>query len=104
MPIKKIANHLNTEARCDHAIISVFTNSKKGHFTCSEAKLFEALEFSIGDTYKYYQVHLTTYPSIAVHVTGDKDKIDKNGNDLRKAIVKTLNDLHDIGNVQLKKP
>ena len=104
MPIKKVANQLNTEARGENAVISVFTNSKKGHFSCSEAKLFENLEFSIGDTYKYYQVHLTTYPSIAVHVTGDKDKIDKNGNDLRKAIVKTLNDLHDIGNIQIKKP
>jgi hypothetical protein len=103
MPIKKVANQLNTEARGEDAVISVFTNSKKGHFTCSEAKLFEALEFSIGDPYKFYQVHLTTYPSIAVHVTGDKDKILKNGNDLRKAIVNTLNDLHDISNVRIYK-
>ena len=104
MPIKKTPNQLNTDARNEDAVISIFTNSKKGHFSCSEAKLFESLEFSIGDTYKFYQVHLTTYPSIAVHVTGEKDKIAKNGNDLRKVIVKKLNDLHDIGNVQIKKP
>ena len=104
MPIKKVANQLNTEARCDDAIISIFTNSKKGHFSCSETKLFESLESCIFDTHKFYQVHLTTYPSIAVHVTGDKDKISENGNELRKAIIKTLNDLHDIGNVQLKRP
>ena len=104
MPIKKVANELNTEARSEDAVISVFTNSKKGHFTCSEAKLFETLEFCIGDTYKFYQVHLTTHPSIAVHVTGDKDKIATNGNQLREAIIKTLTDLHDIGNVQIKKP
>jgi hypothetical protein len=102
MPIKKTPNQLNTDARNEDAVISIFTNSKKGHFTCSEAKLFEALEFSIGDTYKYFQVHLTNYPSIAVHVTGDKDKIAKNGNQLREAIIKTLTDLHDSGNVQLK--
>jgi hypothetical protein len=103
MPIKKVANQLNTEARVEDAVISVFTNSKKGHFSCSEAKLFESLEFSIGDTHKYYQVHLTTYPSIAVHITGDKDLIAKNCSDLRNAIVKTLNDLHDIGIVRIKK-
>jgi len=103
MPIKKVANQLNTEARGEDAVISVFTNSKKGHFSCSEAKLFESLEFSLSDPYKFYQVHLTTYPSIAVHITGDKDKIATNGNQLREAIIKTLIDLHDIGNVQIKK-
>lgn len=101
MPIKKVANQLNTEARVEDAVISIFTNSKKGHFSCSEAKLFERLEYCIHDTYKFYQVHLTTYPYIAVHITGDKVKIDKNSSDLREAIVKTLSDLHDIGNVQL---
>ena len=104
MPIKKIPNQLITDARSEDAVISIFTSSKKGHFSCSEAKLFESLEFCIVDPYKFYQVHLTTYPSIAVHITGDKDKIATNGNQLREAIIKTLTDLHDIGNVQLKKP
>lgn len=99
MPIKKIPNRLNTDARSDDAVISVFTDSKKGHFTCSESKLFESLEYAIKDPYKYYQVHLTTYPTIAVHVTGDKDKISKNGKEIRQAIVITLTELHDSGNV-----
>jgi len=103
MPTKKTPNNLITEARKDDAVISIFTNSKKGHFSCSEAKLFESLEFCIVDPYKFYQVHLTTHPAIAVHITGDKDKIATNGNQLREAIIKTLTDLHDIGNVQLKK-
>ena len=98
MPIKKIPNQLKTDARCDDAVISIFTNSKKGHFTCSEAKLFESLEYAIKDPYKYYQVHLTIYPTIAVHVTGDKDKIVENGKELRQAIVNTLTELHDKGN------
>ena len=101
MPVKKIANQLSTEARSEDAVISIFTKSKKGHFTCSEAKLFENLEFCIGDTYKVYQVHLTTHPFIAVHVTGEKDKIAQNSSYLREAIVNTLKELHDIGNVQL---
>lgn len=103
MPIKKTPNNLNTDARKDDAVLSVFTNSKKVHFSCSEAKLFESLEYCLHDTYKYYQVHLSTHPFIAVHITGDKDKISLNGNDLRQAIINTLSDYHEIGNVKLGK-
>ncbi len=101
MPIKKIPNNLNTDVRRDDAVLSVFTYSKKGHFSCTEAKLFENLEFCLRDTYKFYQVHLTTHPFIAVHVTGNKDKISVNGSAIRESIIKTLNDYLDIGNVKI---
>jgi hypothetical protein len=101
MPIKKIPNKLNTNYRRNDAVISVFTDSKKGHFNCSESRLFEHLESAIFDPHKYYQVHLTTHPSIAVHITGDKDKIDANESKLRLAIEQTLSELHDIGNVKI---
>ena len=100
MPIKKVANKLNTEARSEDAVISVFTNSKKGHFTCSEAKLFENLEDCLHDIHKFYQVHLTTHPTVAVHITGDADKLKNNEIDLRERIIATLTFFHDIGNVQ----
>ena len=103
MPIKKVANELDCDARKKHGVINIFTNSKKGHFTCSEAKLFELLEFCLNDTYKYYQVHLTTHPTIAVHITGEAEKIKKNEKDLRMKIIATLTELHDIGNVKIKK-
>ena len=100
MPIKSTPNTLFCEARADEAVINIFTQSKKGHFTCTEAKLFDALDDCLHDVQKYFQVHLTTHPYIAVYITGREDHIKKNEKDLRKKIIETLTSLHDIGNVR----
>jgi len=100
MPIKSIPNTLFCEPRADQGVVNIFTNSKKGHFTCTEAKLFEALDYCLHDTHKYFQVHLTTHPYIAVHITGEASMIKKNEKDLREKIIDTLTSLHDIGNVK----
>jgi hypothetical protein len=101
MPIKKTPNQLNFSFYKDAAVISIFTLSKKAHFSCSESKLFEILEDSIHDNYKYFQVHLTTFPFIAVHITGTPDKIEENEVRLRTAIEESLARYHERGNVKL---
>jgi hypothetical protein len=101
MPIKKIPNQLNCEARAGQAVLSVFTNSKKGHFSCNETKLYEALVSCIHDNYGFFQVHLTTHPFIAVHITGNQDKMDTHGNKMRSQIINALKENHDIGNVRI---
>ena len=100
MPKKIIANQLNCSARVNDGVINIFTYSKKGHFTCTESKLFESLEYCLHDIHKFYQVHLTTHPTVAVHITGDADKIKNNESDLRNKVIAVLTELHDIGNVQ----
>lgn len=100
MPIKSTANTLNCDYRSDEAVINIFTQSKKGHFTCTEAKLFDALDQCVYDSNGYFNVHLTTHPFIAVHITGEASKIKKYEKDLRKKILETLTSLHDIGNVK----
>jgi hypothetical protein len=98
MAIKKYAEKLNCDARKDDGVINIFTDGKKSHFTCTEAKLFETLELFLNDTYKFYQVHLTTHPTIAVHITGDAAKIKKNENELREKIIAALKSQHFKGN------
>jgi len=100
MPIKKTPNQLIFTVVEDDAVINIFTRSKKEHFTCSMPKLFDYLEFCIGDTYQYYQVHLTTYPNVAVHITGEITRIQANKAQLRAAIMKQLEELHDSGTIK----
>jgi len=68
MPIKKTPNHLNLRQDSSSHVLNFFTNSKKAHFSISEGKLYEELEIGVKRVNFNYQVHLTTYPFIAVHV------------------------------------
>ena len=68
MPIKKTPNHLNLRQDSSSHVLNFFTNSKKAHFSISEGKLYEELENGVKSVNFNYQVHLTTYPFIAVHV------------------------------------
>jgi len=76
MPIKKIKNIVNIKEMESVEILTFLTSCKKNHFSCSEAKLFELLESCFYESNRYYQVHLTTYPFIGVHVCGRSDKLD----------------------------
>jgi hypothetical protein len=98
MAIKKYVEKLNCDVRKDDGVINIFTDGKKSHFTCTEAQLFETLELFLNDTHKFYQVHLTTYPTIAVHITGNAAMIKKNENELREKIIAALNSQHFKGN------
>ena len=68
MPIKKIPNSVNILLADSKCLLSFVTNSKKDHFSVSEAKLFDSLQYCLRGINLNYQVHLTTYPNIAVHV------------------------------------
>jgi len=66
MPKKITLNQISLQEHED--VLSFFTFSKKNHFA-SDAKLYDALATSIHGINCNYQVHLTTYPYIAVHVS-----------------------------------
>jgi hypothetical protein len=68
MPIKKIPNSVNIQLVDSKNLLSFFTSSKKAHFSISEPKLFDSLQYCVRGINLNYQVHLTTYPNIAVHV------------------------------------
>ena len=68
MPIKKTPNSLYIQLASSENVLSFFTHSKKSHFSVSEAKLFDSLQYCLRGINLNYQVHLTTYPNIAVHV------------------------------------
>lgn len=75
MPKKKIPNTLNLVQASSDAIVSFITQCKKNHFDCSESKLYDSLNMAFYDSNGYYVVYLTTYPCIAVHITGRNDKL-----------------------------
>jgi hypothetical protein len=75
VPKKKIPNTLYlVHARSDE-IMSFITQCKKNHFDCSESKLYDSLNMAFYDSNGYYVVYLSTYPYIAVHITGRNDKL-----------------------------
>ncbi len=68
MPIKKIPNSIYIKHASSENVMSFFTSSKKSHFNISESNLFDSLSRCLRGININYQVHLTTYPNIAVHV------------------------------------
>ena len=68
MPIKKTPNQLNLKHVSNSHVLNFFTYSKKAHFEVNEGKLYDSLQYCLTGINVNYQVHLTTYPFIAVHV------------------------------------
>lgn len=75
-------------------VLNFFTGGLKSHYTCSEKQLHENLALALHTTGSYFQVHLTTYPQIAVHVRGREDKIKEHKDWIEKQIDGTLKKWH----------
>ena len=75
-------------------VLNFFTGGLKSHFTCSEKQLHENLALALRTTGGYFQVHLTTYPHIAVHVRGHVEKITEHKDWIETQIDDTLKNWH----------
>lgn len=74
MPKKIYTNTLSVdEAPSDCEVLNLYTRSKKGHFKVPMQKLYESIIDEIRDNYGYFQVRLSVYPLIAVHIYGRKE-------------------------------
>jgi hypothetical protein len=102
MPIKKIPNSLSVTRLDGNQILSFVTSSKKSHFTCSEAKLCEHIEWSTHTTGNYFLTYVSLFPTVAVHVYGRADILAKHADWLEGQISKCLADLHDDGKSKVK--
>ena len=90
MPKKKIPNTLNlVQARSDE-IMSFITHCKKNHFDCSESKLYDSLNMALNDIYSFFNLYLTTYPYIAVHIVGTSEKLKGKEQEFKEKIEATL--------------
>ena len=90
MPKKTTPNSLYlVHARSDE-IMSFITQCKKNHFDCSESKLYESLNFSLNDIYGFFNLYLSTYPYIAVHIAGTSEKLKGKEQDFKEKIEATL--------------
>ena len=56
-------------------LLTIRTNGKKAHFNCSDAKLYADLLDAVHTSTGYFNVYLTTYPKIAVHIDGSEEKL-----------------------------
>jgi len=97
MPIKKIPNQLNIHLVNQSEILNLLTRSKKSHFTITESKLCELLHDAIHTTGGFFNIYVSTYPYIAVHITGDTGKLDEYRDWLMEQVSNVLKDNHDIG-------
>jgi hypothetical protein len=103
MPIKYQPNELLISTTKSDELLSVFTGSKKSHFKCSEAKLYDELCKSIYSHSCGVLVYLTTFPHIAVHLYSMlKNDIKVNEELYYARVVEVLESQHSIGNVKPK--
>ena len=102
MPIKKHVNTLTVFEPPSNEMLSFITRSKRSHFTCSEAKLCEALEQSIYTIHRYFVAYVSFHPTVSVHVYGAQDQIKSHQQWLGESIEKTLKSLHDDGRDKIR--
>lgn len=101
MPIKKLSNILNIREVDSDTVLSVITDGKKNHFSCTLAKLCEMLVDATYTPTGYFNAYISTHPFIAIHIVGDKKMLDLHKNILIENVTKVLNDHHERGNVKI---
>jgi len=97
MPIKKYVNTLRVQKVAADQMLSFVTSSKKSHFTVSEARLCEHLQWVTHTTGGFFTTYVSLTPTVAVHVHGSADTLGKHVDWLEQQISKALSDLHDDG-------
>ena len=78
-------------------MLSFVTSSKKSHFTVSEARLCEHLQWVTYTTGGLFTTYVSLTPTVAVHVHGSADTLGEHVDWLEQQISKALSDLHDDG-------
>lgn len=75
-------------------LLTIRTNTKKSHYICTDAKLYEKLVNAVYTTGSFFNVNLSTYPQISVQINGRADKLVEHRDWLLKQIVDTLKENH----------
>lgn len=101
MPIKKIPNVLNVKELDSDTVLSIVTQSKKNHFSCSLSELCEKLVDATYTTSGYFNAYVSTHPFIAIHIVGDKKILKDHKQTLLKNISQVLDGYHQVGNVKI---
>ena len=74
MPKKIYTNTLTVgEVPSDCEVLNLYTRSKKAHFKVPMPKLYDSICWHLHDSSGFFQVRLSVYPYIAVHIYGRKD-------------------------------
>jgi hypothetical protein len=102
MPIKKYTNTLRVRKLAATEMLSFVTSSKKSHFTVSEAKLCEHLQWVTNTSGSFFTTYVSLVPTVAIHVHGGADILDKHADWLEQQISTALTDLHDDGRDKVK--
>ena len=104
MPKKRIMNTLIVaEAPTDCDVLNLYTRSKKAHFSVPMPKLYESIMWHIHDNSVYFQVRLSVYPLIAVHIYGSKQILQREKATLIKRVEEALADNFDNGVSKIKR-
>lgn len=101
MPIKKHSNQLNVLELDSNTVLSLVTNSKKNHFSCTTPKLSQLLVEATHTSVGYFNAYVSTHPFIGIHIVGKKDMLDANKDMLLDRVSQVLNDYHQRGNVKI---
>lgn len=102
MPTKKYVNTLRVRKLAADQMLSFVTSSKKSHFTVSEAKLCEHLQWVTNTSGSFFTTYVSLVPTVAIHVHGGADILDKHADWLEQQISTALIDLHDDGRDKVK--
>jgi hypothetical protein len=100
MPIKKISNMLNIRELDNNTVLSLVTNSKKNHFSCTPANLCEALMDATYTQTGYFNAYVSTHPFVGIHIIGEKDVLEKHKQSLTEKVTDVLTRYHTRGNVK----
>ena len=101
MPIKKVSNRLNVTEIDSDTVLSIATDSKKNHFSCTLAKLCEMLVDATYTPTGYFNAYVSTHPFIAIHIVGDKKILDLHKKMLIEKVTNVLASYHERGNVKI---
>jgi hypothetical protein len=101
MPIKKIPNQLNVLELDNNDVLSIVTNSKKNHFSCTTSKLCEELIDATYTSVGYFNAQVSTHPFIGIHIVGEKSMLDKHRDMLISKVSRVLTNYHERGNVRI---
>lgn len=104
MPKKNYTNTLIVdEVHSDCDVLNLFTYyNKKAHFKISMPELYESIRWHLNDLYGCFQVRLSVYPYIAVHIYGRKDILEREKSALITKVKQALAENFDNGVSKIK--
>lgn len=101
MPIKKYSNQLNILELDSSRVLSIVTNSKKNHFSCTTSKLCEELIHAIYTSVGYFNAHASSHPFIGIHIVGEREMLEMHKDMLISKVSRVLTNYHKRGNVKI---